>query len=120
MSERPVDKFEEFDRHWPELDNGQDSFDDVLFAEDRQKWARQRKCAHCYVWMYNSSRDMFAVACAHGCGSVRHEWKSADKEGDMARVKATQEAFVIAHAHGCPRDLSRTPGGNKIFGRSRG
>ena len=93
---------------WDE-ESHQDSFDDLLFAEERVAWAARRKCRHCYVWGHDSSSGMFFIACAHGCGSIRHQWKSVDHDGDLRRVKATQEAYAIAHAHGCPRDTSRLP-----------
>ena len=93
-------------------EGSQDTFDDVLFAEERQAWARRRRCRHCYIWAYDKKSDEFMIACAHGCGSIRHKWKSVDPDGDRRRVKATQEAFMIAHAYGgCPRDISRLPGG---------
>ena len=97
----------------------QESFDDLLFAEERAQWAQQRRCFHCYVWGYNENEDMFYIACAHGCGSVRHKWHSPDPKGDMKRVKATREAYMIAHAHGCPRDSNRNQGkqGGSRFGK---
>lgn len=95
----------------------QDSFDDLLFAEERQAWAKRRRCRHCYVWMHDASTNEFAIVCAHGCGSIRHKWRSVDVPGDMKRMKATQEAFMIAHAHGgCPRDTSRLPKDSRRFG----
>lgn len=89
-------------------DDDQDTFDDLLSSEERLAWARRRRCRHCYVWVYDAKADRFAVACAHGCGAVRHAWTSIDPDGDMRRVKASREAFVIAHANGtCPRDENR-------------
>lgn len=94
---------------WNEDESGQESFDDLMFEEERVAWAARRKCRHCYVWGYNETNDTFFIACAHGCGSIRHQWKSLDPDGDRKRVKETQSAYAIAHAYGCPRDMNRTP-----------
>lgn len=85
----------------------QGSFDDYVDEEERKQWMRRRKCRHCYVWSFNATTDEFVVACAHGCGSIRHRWRTVDREGDEKRMRQSQEAFVIAHARGCPRRQER-------------
>lgn len=94
---------------WADEENWeQGSFDDFIDFEERKEWMRRRKCLHCYVWAFDASTQQFMIACAHGCGSIRHRWTSPDFEGDSRRVKSSQEAFMISHARGCPR---RTGGG---------
>jgi hypothetical protein len=81
----------------------QENFDDLLYAEERKAWVRRKKCKHCYVWGYSEEEEMFFIACVHGCGSVRHKWRSQNKEKDMSQLEKNKEAYIISHAQGCPR-----------------
>lgn len=88
-------------------DGDQLSFADLFDADERRAWAARRRCKHCYVWGRDERSGKFFIACAHGCGSIRHMWDSPDPDGDYRRMKDTQEAFRIAHRNGCPRDIGR-------------
>lgn len=81
----------------------QESFDDFLAATERKAWMDRRNCPHCFVTTYHPDTNIVSVLCAHRCGTVKDQRPSRDPQADAAQARRTQEAFLLAHARGCPR-----------------
>lgn len=81
----------------------QETFDEMLAAAERKAWLERQNCLHCFVTLYDPKTAVVRVVCAHKCGTVKSQHPSRDPRGDEAKARRTQEAFLLAHARGCPR-----------------
>lgn len=84
----------------------QETFDEMIEAAERRAWLQRRACKHCFVTVYHDRDDTVSVVCGHRCGTVKDQRPSRDSEGDRQKARRTQEAFLLAHAKGCPRRTS--------------
>lgn len=87
----------------------QESFDEMLEAAERKAWLERRACQHCFVTIYIPDANIVAVVCGHRCGTVKEERPSRDPQGDAVKAAKTREAFLLAHARGCPRRPAAVP-----------
>lgn len=81
----------------------QETFDEMIEAAERKAWLDRQACPHCFVTIFDPVTEMVRVVCAHKCGTVKKEHLSRDPRADAAYARRTQEAFMFAHARGCPR-----------------
>lgn len=82
---------------------GQQTLDEALVDKPRVG-AQSRNCIHCFVVVFDEPSGTVATVCAHKCGAIKDKRPSISPVEDKERAKRTQEAFMLSHVRGCPRD----------------